>query len=360
MALSLAGPDRKRLRDALIGAFPSWDALRIMTADYLDLNLATVASSNDDLVTQAFDLIESAQARGTLGDLVLAARYANPGHPDLQAFAHRIGIAAAEQPRSVLEAFVTSNQTFLDVAVWREELARLEWRVCRVDLDKVGRGTGFLVGPDLVLTNHHVVDRLIGGSAAASQVSCLFDFKMVGDEVISKGVRIDLADAEPVVASSPPSPHDVELDPKTGEPGPDELDYALLRLASPAGELSPGGADAEATRGWVTLRPDVIDLTTLDAIVILQHPERLPLKLAVGTEQDLVLNGAGNRIRYTVPTLPGSSGSPVFDTDWNLVALHHSGDPDTADPGYNEGIPISAIAASPGGTALLRELADLE
>jgi V8-like Glu-specific endopeptidase len=31
-------------------------------------------------------------------------------------------------------------------------------------------------------------------------------------------------------------------------------------------------------------------------------------------------------VRYAVNTEPGTSGSPVFDKDWRLVALHHLGD----------------------------------
>ena len=45
-------------------------------------------------------------------------------------------------------------------------------------------------------------------------------------------------------------------------------------------------------------------------------------------------------------TLKGSSGAPCFDAQWNLVALHHAGDPDFDDfhqPEYNQGIPIKAI-----------------
>ena len=56
---------------------------------------------------------------------------------------------------------------------------------------------------------------------------------------------------------------------------------------------------------------------------------------------------APTRVRYTTRTEPGSSGSPCFDIDWNLVALHHSGDPKYAQfkvkPDWNEGIPFATI-----------------
>ena len=56
------------------------------------------------------------------------------------------------------------------------------------------------------------------------------------------------------------------------------------------------------------------------------------------------------RIRYQTNTEPGSSGSPVFNKDWRVVALHHAGGPtsqpgtlDVADGAFNQGIPIADI-----------------
>ena len=55
-----------------------------------------------------------------------------------------------------------------------------------------------------------------------------------------------------------------------------------------------------------------------------------------------------NRVQYPTDTMPGSSGSPVFDSDWNVVALHYSGgklrEPGTNGIYYrNEGIHINAV-----------------
>ena len=59
-------------------------------------------------------------------------------------------------------------------------------------------------------------------------------------------------------------------------------------------------------------------------------------------------------LRYTVPTGRGSSGSPKFDGDWRLVALHHAGDPNWS-ARYNQDIPVSKIATKPKVAALLQQ-----
>jgi hypothetical protein len=346
--LSLDGQQKKRLRESLISAFPGAPELQRMVSDYLDLNLATVAPPAGDLETQAFELIQWAEAHGKLGDLVLAGRYSNPDNPDLYAFAFRLGLTSSDHDQGTLEAIVGPNTTFLDPHTWRAQLTKLEWKVCRIDIDQKGAGTGFLVGPDAVLTNHHVMERAINEQTEPERFTCLFDFKMTDNEVVSQGTRFDLAQGgDWLIDSAPHSAVDLVPDPKPGDPGPDELDLALIRLAEPAGSLGVAGAEEGATREWVTLGGDQLDLTQLHAISILQHPNQLPLKLALGMEQNLEVNLAGNRVRYSVPTLPGSSGSPVFDSDWRLIALHHSGDPDTIKPEFNEGIPIWLIAQRP-------------
>ncbi len=82
--------------------------------------------------------------------------------------------------------------------------------------------------------------------------------------------------------------------------------------------------------------------------MVLQHPDAAPLKLALEMSGIVALNGNQTRVTYTVNTEGGSSGSPCFNTDWELIALHHSGDPnfDRRDkPTCNQGIPFAAIMA---------------
>ena len=65
-------------------------------------------------------------------------------------------------------------------------------------------------------------------------------------------------------------------------------------------------------------------------------------------EAVMTVNANGTRVTYQTGTEEGSSGSPCFNQFWDLVALHHAGDPSHADfydPAFNEGIPIDRIVA---------------
>ncbi len=88
----------------------------------------------------------------------------------------------------------------------------------------------------MVLTNHHVVRNAIDKTISPTRLSCLFDLKYAENAGALERERVSLADGDEwTLGSSPHSNHDVEIDPKSGVPGADELDFALLRLAKPAG-----------------------------------------------------------------------------------------------------------------------------
>ena len=83
-----------------------------------------------------------------------------------------------------------------------------------------------------------------------------------------------------------------------------------------------------------------------DRVNIIQHPSGGPKQISL--YHNLVSFANDQRIQYLTDTLPGSSGSPVFDNDWRVVALHHSGgwlnEPGSKKTHYrNEGIHINNI-----------------
>ena len=66
------------------------------------------------------------------------------------------------------------------------------------------------------------------------------------------------------------------------------------------------------------------------------------MKWAIDTSA--IIEAGPTRVRYRTNTEAGSSGSPCFNMDGNLIALHHSGDPTKImSPKWNEGIPFTAI-----------------
>ena len=59
------------------------------------------------------------------------------------------------------------------------------------------------------------------------------------------------------------------------------------------------------------------------ALNIVQHPAGEVKQIAI-RRNDFVgpLEGDANRFTYLTDTLPGSSGSPVFNDEWEVVGLH--------------------------------------
>lgn len=236
-----------------------------------------------------------------------------------------------------LQRNVRPHLAKLDVRVWLEKLAAIERRVCRVEVDGNALGTGFLVGPQAVLTNWHVVKGAKEGATLA-HVQCHFDYLLLADGARQQGVAVKLH-ADGILDHSPYSYAETTSTPDQPPPIADELDYALLRLAEPVGEQVIGGCQ----RGWVELPAAAPPITAGMPLLIVQHPDGAPMKLALDTDSVIGRTANGLRIRYKTNTDPGSSGSPCFSMDWDLIAMHHFGDPAWQVPLFNQGIPAELI-----------------
>jgi V8-like Glu-specific endopeptidase len=174
-------------------------------------------------------------------------------------------------------------------------------------------GTGFLIAADLLLTNHHNLFQDTG--ARLSQLEVRFDY-----EATLAGAMRDSVIATPDLAS-------IVAD-RDG-------DWGVVRLSEPV-------------TGRMPLR-FAGDRTKVDAwVAIIQHPEGLPKKIAL--HHNTVTYVDDQVVHYLTDTLGGSSGSPVFNEKWEVVALHHAGGnvplPGTKTAVYrNEGIPIAKVKA---------------
>ncbi|HSV46363.1 MAG TPA: serine protease [Ramlibacter sp.] len=254
---------------------------------------------------------------------------------------------AASSEREALEGLVRGAQAFADIDQFLADLAATSSRVCRVeDLGLPGAaptawGTGFLVGDDLVLTNKHVHDLL---PKDGKRIGCRFDYRsLAGSAAVREGTVVKAASNGWWVASRDYAESDVTAG--GAPPTPEQLDYALLRLAEPVGRFPNGQSDelrAGKARGHFALDANAGAPAPGSDTFVLQHPEGGPMKLAVGR----VLDGApAHRVRHDAPTQGGSSGSPCFNHKLELVALHHATDPgNPATPAFNQAVPIALIA----------------
>jgi V8-like Glu-specific endopeptidase len=89
-------------------------------------------------------------------------------------------------------------------------------------------------------------------------------------------------------------------------------------------------------------------------VYVIGHPEGRELSFSI--DDNLLLDQDERVIHYRAPTEHGSSGSPVFNRDWEVIGLHHSGRSDMprlhGEAGSypaNEGIWIQAIRRAING-----------
>jgi hypothetical protein len=325
----------------------------------------------DDLVgdgsmrDMVFDLLTLAEREGWTTDLVREGYLYNPRNNDLLKVYEKYHLAPAVsvqsgddaalreaqlqqlQPLSGgFERTIKSRLPGFDFAVFREKMALVEGRVCKVEIDGNAAGTGFLVGPDAVLTNYHVLAEALQGKSPAEQVTCRFDYKVLSNGSRLEGTAVKLHATDWNLDFSPPSPAESTRTPSVPLPTPDELDYALVRLDRRLGDepSSPLGGEGGPKRGWLALPSVAPVFLKNNPLMIAQHPDGKPLKLVVDTESVIGVNANRTRVQYATNTEAGSSGSPVFDLGWNLVALHHLGDPAyDHPPSYNQGVIIDLI-----------------
>jgi endonuclease I/V8-like Glu-specific endopeptidase len=197
--------------------------------------------------------------------------------------------------------------------------------VCMIEVrDRLGatvsRGTGFLVAPGLVLTNHHVImDEREAANALAT-----FDYRN-----------------DPYGRAMPTTVF--TLNPAAFWLTDKELDCSFCAL----GERSSGAFVAEDF-GWLPLVGVEGKLEVGDPINIIQHPRGEPMQWVLRSNNLLLLpelDGYRDRktyAHYEADTMPGSSGAPALTRLWEVFALHHQ-----AVPAINEHGEILDVDGNP-------------
>ena len=239
-----------------------------------------------------------------------AARYITAGAPEESS--HPGGQAGFEQIIGI---------SSLKNILWLQQGLKAANSVCRLLLANGGRGTGFLISSNLLLTNNHVVATAVDAETTVAE----FNFQHDIEGRMKKTSRYVL-DADIFRTNI-------------------ALDYTLVGIKQDANKprLDSWGIVACNSQA---------EPVTGEHLVIIQHPGGEPKQIAM--TENYVKSVSSPYIRYTTDTRPGSSGAPVFNDAWQVVALHHrSVVENNAIPGrrqkLNEGILLMQIKQDAGG-----------
>ncbi len=277
------------------------------------------------------------------------------GSPGTEIEVGSSGVVSLES-LSVLERII-ERSTLIPVAFLEEGVLRQKTvaRLPKYDPNNpLGQpwGTGFLVSNSLIMTNHHV----IGSIAEAKDILVQFNYqtdmngvaqsidtwRLDPDAFFYSNAALDFAlvrvkgkpflkfPLKPLIMASISEIENVEIN---------ELISMDLSLARTLLQRYPGW-----TYGFAQLSGS-INYAANELLNIVQHPAGRMKEIAI--QENTLMHIFSDRIHYTTDTEPGSSGSPVFNNNWDLVALHHAAG-DLSSTGTwldNEGIRIDSIVA---------------
>jgi V8-like Glu-specific endopeptidase len=154
-------------------------------------------------------------------------------------------------------------------------------------------GSGFLLKNKYLLTNNHVIDSM--ETAAGAEINLNYQSSLTGALLKHETVMLDPYSDKGFATSV-------------------KNDWTIVKLRD--------FSDQQAV-AYEYLPLNEVIVHKDDFVNIIQHPGGETKQ--IGLYHNVVMAMNDYRVQYLTDTLPGSSGSPVFNTQWEVVALHHSG-----------------------------------
>ncbi|NUS56807.1 MAG: trypsin-like peptidase domain-containing protein, partial [Streptomycetaceae bacterium] len=238
----------------------------------------------------------------------------------------RLSAIAAESNPTVADERIIGASNDLQSSAFLPRGVRAAATVGRIWSTAGGRtqacATGFLVAPRLLLTNHHVFP----DAATAGEAFVEFGADTGLDGMPLAGTRFSFA-ADVFFAAD------------------ENLDYALVAVAT-----GPDGRAAGDVFGWNRLDASEGKLVVGDPVNIIGHPSGRLKEIAI--RDNRLLLRLDEFLQYQTDTEPGNSGSPVFNDQWEVVALHHRGVPNSDEQGRTLNVDGGVWTAEQGDAAV--------
>jgi endonuclease G len=218
---------------------------------------------------------------------------------------HNLNITALINDRLLRERVINGDDS-LDFN-YLEKGVKAGRAVCRINIysatGEEGYGTGFLIAPQILITNHHVIPT----EEYAQKSYAEFNYEK-GTDDLPLPLKVFNFNSAKLFYSN------------------EELDFTLIWL----NDQSTDGFSVPADFGFLPLNPNLGKTKEGNFVSIIQHPDGKMKKVAL-RQNEITNLSLPKFIRYVTDTKSGSSGAPVFNDKWEVVAVHHAGV-----PRYNE------------------------
>ena len=316
----LSGVEVKKLVNAILSAYPTQDDLAAMVQFELEENLNAIAGGGN-LNHLVFNLVTRwAIPRGKIYRLIIGAYETNPDNPELKEFYQSVVSKRfivdttptirdfgpdidwkGETNEIQLQSWLKPEPDYLDVGFLKRAIEQSA-SVCRIEIPSRNiMGTGVLITPNKLLTNYHVLQPSEEDNIQSNALNAILKFGCFtsDNDITTQSKSFQLDRVKPILKFSK-----IE-----------NLDYILLQVESKITQEK----DIKPAR-W-----DIYNLPQERmGLNVLQHPEGDSMKLSISQNGVTGVYQEYGLFQYVNKTASGSSGSPCFDENWFLVALHHA------------------------------------
>ena len=242
----------------------------------------------DGLITDSNAKVEQAQIRArmlTLMELV-------PSELETQRIVANYTTLYTTTSQENLEKIQGQENNLVPMS-WIYKAKEVSKSVCQVIREDGIKGSGWLLEDGWMMTNFHVIPNANWVGRSKIELNFAEDLK-------GKNIKTS----------------EYELDPEGAIFSPIlKLDYALIKVKDKADD---------PLSYWGAIEIDSFSVPQKDdRVAIIQHPKGGDKQIALTGNKVVSLDG--NKLFYLTDTEKGSSGSPVLNHEWKVVALHHAG-----------------------------------